>query len=171
MIGLSCLTILLIACNAEKRFQKQKKKATDFFLLNRPELAELCDKEFPDIPVKVVPGDTLKKTDTIYIPGPKLVCPDNVTALECPPTKIIKYSIVIHDSVFYKDTDSEYILNSKIQILTSEKEDLKQKFEAVKDDLRDSNNKKTKWFWMLIGLAVANAIYFGMKIYYKFAKP
>lgn len=56
--------IALLGCSAEKRFQKQKKKATDFFLLNRPELADLCNREFPDIPIKVVPGDLKVKTIT-----------------------------------------------------------------------------------------------------------
>mgnify|MGYP001020439747 CR=1 FL=1 len=161
----------LLGCNAERQFQKQKKKATDFFLLNRSELAELCDREFPEVPVRVVPGDTIKNSDTIFIPGPKLVCPDSVTTLDCPPTKIIKDSIIIRDSVFYKDTDREYILNTKIEELASEKEVIKLVLEQTKDSLRVSDNKKTQWFWVLIALAAINVIYFGFKIYLKFQKP
>lgn len=171
IIGLLCIATLLASCSAEKQFQKQKKKATDFFLLNKLELAELCDSEFPDIPIKIIPGDTIKKIDTLYIPGPKLVCPDSVTTLICPPSKIIKNTQIIRDSVFVKDTDKEYILNTKIKTLTVEKDEINQKFEKAKDDLRDSDKKKTQYFWMLIGLAVAILVYIGTKIYLKFVKP
>lgn len=165
------LVAVLFGCSTEKQFKKQKKKATDFFLLNRPELAKLCNQEFPDIPVKVVPGDTILKTDTIVIPGPKFVCPDSVTTLDCPPSKLIKDTKIIRDSVFIKDTDKEYILNTQIQKLTSEKEIIKINLEEVKEKLRISDNKKTQWFWMLIALVAINVIYFGFKIYLKFQKP
>lgn len=169
-IILSAILIVLAGCNVEKRFQKQKKKATEFFLLNRPDLAELCEREFPDVPFKVIPGDTITKTDTLFVPGPKLVCSDSIV-LDCPPSKIIKDTKIVKDSILVKDTGEIFLLNFQIGKINAEKESIKKLLDENKESLRESDNKKTQWFWMLITLAVANFIYFGMKIYLKFAKP
>lgn len=164
-----CILFLFIGCSQQKRLQKQKQQAENYYLLNKPDLARLCAKEFPAETIQIVQGDTIQKTDTILVSGPKLICPDS-SFVECPQTKIIKELKIITDTIIKIDASKIYLLQNtieKTQQIVKLQEDENR---ILEKQLLESDKKKTKFLWILIALAAVNILYFIFKIktFFKF---
>lgn len=81
------------------------KKHADMYYSAHPDIyARKCANSFP---ATVTPGDTIRSSDTTYLPGAVLPCPERVDtngkkvrdSVKCPPPKIIHDKIFVHDTL------------------------------------------------------------------------
>jgi hypothetical protein len=99
LLIIALCVIGLTSCLTEK---KLKSHAVRYYAEHPGELAHECADKYP---ATVMPGDTIRTTDTTTLPGLVIPCPDRVIngvtihdTVKCPGQK------VIHDKVFVHDT-------------------------------------------------------------------
>lgn len=105
-----------------------QKERSEKFLKENPEvLAQWCSFYFP-VKDNYIKGETLHTTDTLFLPGVKIPCPEVqdkdgntiITEVDCPEQKIITDTFTRTDTIQVEDT-------AKIFALMSEKQDDKAK--------------------------------------------
>lgn len=172
VITLILSVLLLIGCaTQQKKEDKQRKQAKEFFLINPKELAELCNETFPILDVEYLPGTYIEKTDTVinYV---QIECPtptiENPTPkVNCPETKTIFKEKLRIDTIKIADTRTLYLLNEEIK---TQKELISKQDELIKileKEKTSENKSKVRYMWIsgvLLGLIL---IYVAFKIYKK----
>lgn len=163
------VSILFFAsCSTQKRFDRQKAKATNFFLLNKSELAKLCKDEFPSNPAEHISTNVIKDTTIIVLPGIEKECEKQGQILKCPDCKEIKITETIIDSVKILDTVSVRLLKDELDKSIFESKEKTQKIDQLSLKYYEEKAAKSKYLWILIALASINVVYIVFKIYSKF---
>lgn len=171
-ITLILSALLLIGCaTQQKKEDKRRKQAKEFFLINPKELAEICNETFPILDFEYLPGNYIETIDTIvnYV---QIECPEptleNPTPkVNCPESKTIFKEKVRIDTVKIVDTRTIYLRNEEIK---TQKELISKQDELIKilEKEKNSENKsKIRYMWIsgvLLGLIL---IYVAFKFYKK----
>lgn len=135
------LVLFITGCASQ---EKKHFKAQQFYLENKKELSTLCSSEFPIRP-QYIKGDTIKKTEVVYLQAEQVECPDG-TKQDCPPPKHIKETRTITDTIKVPDLATESKLRHEINELTSDNTLLYKEKESVLKDLKtvEKENKNLK---------------------------
>lgn len=124
-----------------------QKERSEKFLKENPEvLAQWCNFYFP-VKEKYIKGETITQTDTLYMPGIKIPCPDvedkdgNIIKheVECPEKEIIRDVITRIDTVQVEDSSKLYVLMSEKQRDKSKIEMLQNQIVKQKKSIRRGN--------------------------------
>lgn len=143
--------VLLMSCAS------QKKKANQYFDSNRGELAEKCQKEFPNDTIKIIKGETKTITDTITIQGVIIPCPEPTTenpkpVVKCPDSKTITITKERTDTILITDMQ-------KIKSLEHNLKEAINKYQEQEKKLNNCNSKKDTYLWIIIILGLAVILY------------
>ena len=128
----------------------QQKIAKQYYQDNKGELAVLCDDGFPNETIKIIPGETIIKTDTVKIPGQVIPCPeptpDNPNpTVTCPPNTIIKTIEHRVDTLQIVDQRHTKSLEFQLQQCVIDK--------AISEAENERLAKENKlYFWILVAL-------------------
>lgn len=143
------IVFLLSSCISQK---KKENLAYGYFRENPAKLAEICADQFP-VKETITPGKTIHTSDTTYLPGKEIPCPEPTTdplsgktkpgTVTCPPAQIIDNSTHTRDTLTVENTARVDELRLKLYAESVQRrlaeDDLKEAEEQVKAD------RKYKW--------------------------
>lgn len=136
--------VLLSSCMTQK---KQQRIATAYMHSHPVELATLCNIHFkPQTIFKE--GKPIHTSDTTYLPGEEIPCPEGASHVQCPPQKTIR------DTVFRTDT-MEIVDKASIAVLLDQINTLSISEAVLKNELSNSRKANRNKTWWIIGLGLA----------------
>lgn len=115
------IVFLLSSCISQK---KKENLAYGYFRENPARLAEICADQFP-VKETITPGKTIRTSDTTYLPGKEIPCPEPTKdplsgkikpgTVTCPPAQIIDNSTHTRDTLTVENTARIKELTLKLQ--------------------------------------------------------
>lgn len=166
--------IIFFASCQSKALQEEKKRqeANEFFAINKPELAELCKKEFPNLITQYIKGEPIITIEKEYIEGETIECPEPTKetpkpSVKCPPCESKTKTIYKTDTIKITDTRDLYLKESENQSLKKSNESLFSDNQRLISELNKENKQKIKFMWLFGSLLGLVLIYFAFKIYKK----
>lgn len=156
------LLIFIAGCATTER------KAKNYYLENKDQLAKLCSDCFP-VKTEFRPGKPIQlPADTVFVKGlPVIVrgdCPDGTKVdVPCPPSDTIKMYIPvqIRDTLIQADSAAIYYWQSEHKKVYEEKLGVELK---RAEDIADKKFYR-KWFFILAGAIAIFIIYKGYRFY------
>lgn len=151
----------------------RQEKAHRYFQENKGELAVLCDREFPNDTVRIIIGETIVKTDTLFAEtGTRIPCPETPdggkqTWVECPPAKTVTITKERIDTLVLTDTRKTKALEFQLASVSGELRDAEAENKVLQSKYAAAKKEKNKLLWILIALAAAG-LGFG---FYKLFRP
>jgi hypothetical protein len=147
-IGFTALLISagLISCGLSRKI------ATRWMDGHPDTVAVRCALDFPCVPGEIISRDTVRKTDTTYIPGNSISCPTTDSGspvyVHCPPQFTIRDSTTVHDTAWVLDS-------ARIRILTAQRDSVNRALVNVSADRDRLKMGRNTWRSIAIPLIAA----------------
>lgn len=172
LIILSILIIFASCQNKALQEEKKRQEANEFFAINKPELAELCKKEFPNLITQYIQGEPIITIEKEYIEGKTIECPEPTKetpkpSVKCPPCESKTKMIYKTDTIKITDTRDLYLKENENQYLRNSNKSLISDNQRLISELHDENKQKLRFMWLFFSLLGLVLIYFAFKIYKK----
>jgi len=136
--------------------------------------ARYCSESFPCSTGDIHPGMPMHFTDTLYMPGDSVECPDQFPdagkKVPCPPTKIIRDSIHVTDTLSVADSAHiAYLSGQRDSAFTAAKIARIAAENAIKGEQEWKSKAKARG-WTIYGFLAAIGLFGCIWLYLKF-KP
>lgn len=157
--------LIFLGCSTEKKFQKNKAKAENFYIEYPQELAKICSFKFP-VTEKYIPGKEIVKTDTITVIKKDLVYIDcekqenKGKLVKCPDCKeIVRYVEKIRIDTIVKEN------TANVKVWENKSEEWRKKYdeENNKNILLNSKNRDLKRNLIILGIVLV--LFISYRIY------
>lgn len=163
-IIIMCIVALLCSCVTDKKLQGYAQR---YYLLHPNELAHRCAEEYP---AKVTPGIVIRKSDTTYLPGVSIPCPEYTDStgtvkkdsVKCPGIKLIHDTLSVHDTLI--DVALVTALKGDTGAIRAAYRAQTEKLNTVIGEKNNAKEQAKNRLYWLIGIGLSVVLYIVMKI-------